>query len=57
MTTEALERAMDLASEAIKDRGGHSMKSGGAKAESAYGVAYQALVRVGRRPQIRGRYR
>ena len=34
-----------------------TMNSGGAKAEVAYGVAYQALVRVGAAPQLRKKYR
>jgi hypothetical protein len=34
-----------------------TMAEGGAGVESAYGQAYQALVRLGARPQLRKKYR
>lgn len=47
---ERLLRDMDAASDRLR-------KGGNPKAEVAYGVAYQALVRAGLRTQLRAKYR
>lgn len=52
---EHLERDFEAASKRVKQ--GLTMRAGGSAAEAAYSATYQALVRVGLRPQIRGKYR
>jgi hypothetical protein len=51
---EKMLRELDSASMAIKKQMGGK---GGEGAEAKYGQAYQALVKVGAKPQLREKYR
>lgn len=61
MMEEAVEKAYrsyEAASVRLNNKGkGLTMAEGGQGAESAYSSAYQALVRLGVEPQLRGKYR
>lgn len=51
---ERLESNLNAASTAIKRQTGGKAGEG---TEKAYGIAYQALVKIGARPQIKKKYR
>lgn len=57
MTDEQEKAERDFRAAGDKIRKQLAMKSGGAAAEKDYSAAYQKLVQLGLRPQIKERYR
>ena len=57
MSDEEARLRGDMARAMAKLQPGLTVKAGGTKWEGEYATAYQALVRAGYEPQLRGKYR